>query len=143
MKLREAHEAAHEQGLTTFVGTGTAARGHSWIVIAVAEVHRYFPEWADRYPRGGRHLEADRNSYLAGGYAEEFGYHDDPECPECPNGMVRLTSDPEQCRHWRLHVGGVHPGYPECPRPDGRMTGAAGRHRAGARDRTPLKASRA
>lgn len=119
MKLREAEQAV----LTAFVGMGAAARGHSWIVVtAAADFHRYFPEWAHRYPRCGQQLEADRNSYLAGGYAEEFGYYDDPGCP---NGMVRLTGDPEQCRHWRIHIGGIHPGYPECPRPHGRETAPA------------------
>ena len=38
------------------------------------EVHRYFPEWADRPASTGPLLESDHNSYLAGGYSEEFGY---------------------------------------------------------------------
>src|SRR6185437_1945232 len=36
------------------------------------EDHRFFPEWADRPPSTESLHEADRNSYLAGGYAEEF-----------------------------------------------------------------------
>ena len=38
------------------------------------EYRRYFPDWTHRSLRVGEELEADHNSYLAGGYAEEFGY---------------------------------------------------------------------
>ena len=77
-------------------------------------VHCYFPEWADRPVEGGTPQESDRNSYLAGGYAEEFGYsaqRGHPPAAPAPHG------DPEQSRQWRVQIGGLHPGYPECPRP--------------------------
>ena len=77
-------------------------------------VHCYFPEWADRPVEQGTPQESDRNSYLAGGYAEEFGYsaqRGQPPAAPAPQG------DPEQSRQWRVQIGGLHPGYPECPRP--------------------------
>ena len=75
------------------------------------EDHRFFPEWADRPPSTGSLHEADRNSYLAGGYAEEFGH-----------GVQRTisaahTPPAEEDSEWRVQIGGLHPGYPECPRP--------------------------
>lgn len=38
------------------------------------DLHRYFPEWADRPAEQGRLAEFDHNSYLAGGYSEELGH---------------------------------------------------------------------
>lgn len=79
------------------------------------EEHRYFPEWADRPEMPGRPLEADHNSYCAGGYSEEFGYR---------TGMDRtpvfpaLEGDPDESGLWRVQITGFHPGYPECPRPE-------------------------
>src|SRR5581483_9122326 len=58
--------------------------------------------------------EADRNSYLAGGYADEFGYG------ASPGGLpaiAPLAGDPESSRLWREQIGALHPGYPECPKP--------------------------
>ena len=75
------------------------------------EDHRFFPEWADRPPSTENLHEADRNSYLAGGYAEEFGH-----------GVQEAISaahlpPAEEGREWRVQIGGLHPGYPEFPRP--------------------------
>ena len=75
------------------------------------EDHRFFPEWADRPPSTESLREVDRNSYLAGGYAEEFGH-----------GVQQTISaahapPAEEGSEWRVQIGGLHPGYPECPRP--------------------------
>ena len=72
--------------------------------------HRFFPEWADRPPSAESLREADRNSYLAGGYAEEFG-HGVRETPAAAHTPAEEDSE------WRVQIGGLHPGYPECPRP--------------------------
>ena len=87
------------------------------------EIHRYFPEWAD-LPTGRDPLrEADRNSYLAGGYADEFGYGTQSDRPAIPP----LDGDPESSRLWREQIGALHPGYPQCPKPVDRMSGPHGR----------------
>jgi hypothetical protein len=78
------------------------------------EFHRYFPEWADRPTRDGVAREAERNSYLAGGYAEEFGYLASRDSRLAFRAMPR---DPERSVFWRAQIGAVHPGYPECPTP--------------------------
>lgn len=78
-------------------------------------IHRYFPEWADR-PSGPdtTQREAERNSYLAGGYADEFGYGAYPDMtPE----IAPLDGEPEDSRFWREQIGALHPGYPQCPKP--------------------------
>lgn len=78
-------------------------------------IHRYFPEWADR-PSGPdtTQREAERNSYLAGGYADEFGYGAHPDgLPE----IAPLDGEPEDSRFWREQIGALHPGYPQCPKP--------------------------
>lgn len=77
-------------------------------------IHRYFPEWADRPVREGTSPEAERNSYSAGGYAEEFGYCWQSGVPATPS---TLDDDPEGSRQWWVFIGGLHPGYPECPKP--------------------------
>lgn len=79
-----------------------------------SEVHRYFPEWAARPARGGFPHESDRNSYLAGGYAEEFGYDVQPGCPA---SLARLAGDPERSEEWCIQMGALHPGYPERGKP--------------------------
>ena len=83
-------------------------------------VHSYFPEWADRPNSSGVLLEAEHNSYLAGGYAEVFGYHTE-------SGVVpafpALSSAPEASSLWGVQIGGLHPGYPESPRPQDRSKG--------------------
>jgi len=78
------------------------------------EFHRYFPEWADRKTRSGVPREAERNSYLACGYAEEFGYR---VTAESPLALPPLLGDPERGTYWCVQIGALHPGYPECPRP--------------------------
>ncbi|MGH8218796.1 MAG: hypothetical protein ACREUT_09565 [Steroidobacteraceae bacterium] len=81
------------------------------------ELHRYFPEWADRPGSADSLLEADHNSYLAGGYSEEFGYRVHPDRPPV---FPLLFEDPERSRQWTVQIGCLHPGYPECPRPAAR-----------------------
>lgn len=78
------------------------------------DMHRYFPEWADRQLRAGAYLEAERNSYLAGGYAEEFGYGDERGCRV---GACLIVAEPERCCLWGAQIGGLHPGYPELATP--------------------------
>lgn len=81
---------------------------------SLSAIHRYFPEWADRPVGPETQHESDRNSYLAGGYADEFGYGD-------PSGLhpaiPPLEGDPEGSKLWREQIGALHPGYPECPKP--------------------------
>jgi len=81
---------------------------------AGAEIHRYFPEWADLRVSAGVQWEAERNSYSAGGYAEEFGYAGQAGQPR---PAKPLGGDPELSKLWHVLRGSVHPGYPECARP--------------------------
>lgn len=81
------------------------------------EDHRYFPEWADRPGLRGPLVEADHNSYLAGGYSEEFGYHLSADRPLV---FAPLDEDPDSSRFWYVQITGLHPGYPECGRPEDR-----------------------
>lgn len=76
--------------------------------------HRYFPEWADRPVRDGTSPESERNSYSAGGYAEEFGYSWQSGVPA---PLATFVRDPESSQQWCVFVGCLHPGYPECPKP--------------------------
>lgn len=77
-------------------------------------LHRYFPEWADLPTAPGGQQESERNSYLAGGYADEFGYGTDPGRPPA---IPPLDGDPEDsCLRWE-QVGALHPGYPRCAKP--------------------------
>src|SRR5215813_11486623 len=93
------------------------------------DIHRYFPEWADRQVRPGGYLEAARNSYLAGGYAEEFGYGDERGCRL---GVCLVVDDPERCCLWSTQIGGLPPGYPEYATPNERDShGGSGYHRDG------------
>jgi hypothetical protein len=79
------------------------------------EDRRYFPEWKDHLAEIGDELEADHNSYLAGGYAEEFGYHAQAGASR---GVPVLDGDPpEDCAEWRGEAAATHPGYPITPRP--------------------------
>jgi hypothetical protein len=77
-------------------------------------IRSYFPEWANRPAQDGTPRESDHNSYMAGGYAEEFGY--DPQQGD-PPALPPLAGDPERSQLWCVQIGGLHPGYPECPRP--------------------------
>jgi hypothetical protein len=81
---------------------------------SVSDVHRYFPEWADRPVGPDMQHESDRNSYLAGGYADEFGYGAHAGRPPA---IAPLVGDPEESRWWREQIGALHPGYPQCPKP--------------------------
>lgn len=92
------------------------------------EDHCYFPEWADRPAGDGTHHEVNHNSYMAGGYAEEFGHR--ARSPPAQALTMLVENDGE----WRVQIDGLHPGYPECPRPrareplvDGRSAGAGER----------------
>lgn len=80
----------------------------------MGDIHRYFPEWADRPTGPDAQHESDRNSYLAGGYADEFGYGADAARPPA---IAPLAEDPESSRWWREQIGALHPGYPQCPKP--------------------------
>ncbi|HVC29638.1 MAG TPA: hypothetical protein VND24_00535 [Steroidobacteraceae bacterium] len=79
-----------------------------------SEIHRYFPEWAERPTGPDAQQESDRNSYLACGYADEFGYG--TSAGRQP-AIAPLAGVPEGCRLWREQIGALHPGYPECPQP--------------------------
>jgi|SRR6185437_3371842 len=84
------------------------------------EVHRFFPEWADR-PLSRLSLpELDRNSYMAGGYSEEFGHCAGAESTSLDSHSAQ---EPERSPQWKVQAGGLHPGYPECPRPSDRDPG--------------------
>ena len=85
-----------------------------YLVPLPSDVHRFFPEWADRPQSADPLIEADHNSYLAGGYSEEFGYRIRADLPA---SVQSLEGDPDQSRQWAVQIGGLHPGYPECPRP--------------------------
>ncbi|MGH8260268.1 MAG: hypothetical protein ACREUG_11310 [Steroidobacteraceae bacterium] len=86
-------------------------------VPRASEIHRFFPEWADRPASAGPLLEGDHNSYLAGGYSEEFGYRVRPDFPPI---FPLLAGDPDGSWEWTVQIDGLHPGYPECPRPTDR-----------------------
>lgn len=88
--------------------------GETAIDESLSGIHRYFPEWADRPVGPDAQHESDRNSYLAGGYADEFGYG---TALGYPPAIAPLDGDPESCRLWREQIGALHPGYPECPKP--------------------------
>jgi hypothetical protein len=76
----------------------------------MSEQHRYFPDWTLRSLTSGPDIEADDNSYLAGGYAEEFGYR--ARISYSPT-VAELDGDvPELCREQRSQASPVHPGYP-------------------------------
>jgi|GEM_PF-2802601 len=79
------------------------------------EQRSYFPDWACRVPEVREELEADHNSYLAGGYAEEFGYWAQHGSSR---GVTVLQGElPEECVEWLCQAGGLHPGYPIRPYP--------------------------
>jgi hypothetical protein len=79
------------------------------------EFRRYFPDWTHRSLRLGEELEADHNSYLAGGYAEEFGYL---ARAEASRGVPLIDGESADDRELRLvQRSGMHPGYPLRPHP--------------------------
>jgi hypothetical protein len=79
------------------------------------EQRSYFPDWTPHLPKVPEELEADHNSYLAGGYAEEFGYLAQPGVSR---GVTVLDGEPpEECAEWRCEAAAMHPGYPITPYP--------------------------
>ena len=87
------------------------------------EERRYFPDWTEPLVEGCEEIEADRNSYLAGGYAEEFGYRAQPDASR--HVPVLDGELPEESEEWHHQAGSTHPGYPIQPRPlvtDGEQT---------------------
>lgn len=89
------------------------------------EERRYFPDWTVRLEGLRDEVEADHNSYLAGGYAEEFGYRAQPGFSR---GVPVIDGElPDESAEWRVQAGVTHPGYPITPRPvalDGELTEA-------------------
>lgn len=81
----------------------------------MGEQRRYFPDWTARALERRSELEADHNSYLAGGYAEEFGYR---ATPGYSRGVPVLDGEsPEECIEWQGQARATHPGYPIRPHP--------------------------
>lgn len=79
------------------------------------EDRRYFPDWTRSLVDAGEEIEADHNSYLAGGYAEEFGYRAQPGSSR---GVRLLDGEsPEEIPEWQRQADATHPGYPIKPRP--------------------------
>jgi hypothetical protein len=79
------------------------------------EYRRYFPDWTHRSLRIGEELEADHNSYLAGGYAEEFGYLAQAQSSR---GVPLIDGESPDDHTLRLvQRAGMHPGYPLRPCP--------------------------
>jgi hypothetical protein len=80
----------------------------------INEQRRYFPDWTRRVLEIHEELEADHNSYLACGYAEEFGYWAQPGASR---GVPLLDGEsPEEYAEW-LGQTAIHPGYPLRPYP--------------------------
>jgi hypothetical protein len=76
----------------------------------INEQRRYFPDWTRRVLEVHEELEADHNSYLAGGYAEEFGY-----CAQggASRGVPLLDGEsPEDYAEWLARTAAIHPGFP-------------------------------
>ncbi|HEY8507121.1 MAG TPA: hypothetical protein VIL32_02125 [Steroidobacteraceae bacterium] len=81
----------------------------------MGEERRYFPDWVPRLSETREELEADHNSYLAGGYAEEFGYRAQPGATR---GVPLIDGEPpEQTPEWHEQAFATHPGYPLKPYP--------------------------
>lgn len=79
------------------------------------EERRYFPDWTRPLADAVEEIEADHNSYLAGGYAEEFGYRAQPGTSR---GVRVLEGEaPEESPEWQTQAEATHPGYPIMPRP--------------------------
>ncbi len=108
------------------------------------EDRRYFPDWAARLVEVHDEVEADHNSYLAGGYAEEFGYLAQPGSSR---GVPLLDGEsPEESAEWQGQAAATHPGYPIRPRPvavDGEQVAAAAPERQRAETSHELPAAAA
>jgi hypothetical protein len=85
--------------------------------VRADEQRRYFPDWTRRLPEFGAEFEADHNSYLAGGYAEEFGYW--PRTGASRGVPVIDGEAPEECAPYFGQAHALHPGYPIRPYPVG------------------------
>jgi hypothetical protein len=81
----------------------------------VDEQRRYFPDWIDCLPASCPELEADHNSYLAGGYAEEFGYR--AQLENIRGASVLDDESPDLWSERFAQAQATHPGYPLKPRP--------------------------
>jgi hypothetical protein len=76
----------------------------------MGDQRRYFPDWTPLVLENCPELEADHNSYLAGGYAEEFGYRAQPGCSR---GVPVLDGEsPDDCAERKAQARATHPGYP-------------------------------
>ncbi|MBX5461209.1 MAG: hypothetical protein IRZ28_08970 [Steroidobacteraceae bacterium] len=81
----------------------------------IDEQRSYFPDWTLRLLEFREELEADHNSYLAGGYAEEFGYW---AHPGASRGVPVVDgAPPENSAEWLGQAAAMHPGYPIRPYP--------------------------
>lgn len=79
------------------------------------EQRSYFPDWTPCLPSVSEELEAEHNAYLAGGYAEEFGYLAQAGASR---GVPIVDGEPpEECAEWRCAAAAMHPGYPITPYP--------------------------
>lgn len=79
------------------------------------EQRRYFPDWECHVRVVSEEIEADHNSYLAGGYAEEFGYWAQSGASR---GVPLLGGElPEESAEWHCQAAAMHPGYPLRPHP--------------------------
>ena len=79
------------------------------------EYRRYFPDWTHRSLPIGNEVEADHNSYLAGGYAEEFGYPVQVQPSRGATLIDGAAADDDALR--LIQWAGLHPGYPLRPHP--------------------------
>ena len=76
----------------------------------IDEYRRYFPDWTHRSLQVGAEIEADHNSYLAGGYAEEFGYFAQLDVTR---GVPEFNGEsPDDCSARLVQGAAMHPGYP-------------------------------
>jgi len=79
------------------------------------EERRYFPDWTRSLADAREEIEADHNSYLAGGYAEEFGYL--AEADSSRGVPVLEGESADDCAVRLVQWGATHPGYPLRPYP--------------------------
>lgn len=104
------------------------------------EERRYFPDWTEPLADVREEVEADHNSYLAGGYAEEFGYHAQPGSSR---GVPVLDGEsPEESAEWHCQASATHPGYPIRPRPIAFEGEQSGPPNIEHRERQPIGESR-
>jgi hypothetical protein len=90
------------------------------------EYRRYFPDWTRRSLQVGEELEADHNSYLAGGYAEEIGYLAQTDSSR---GVPVLDGEsPDESSARLVQGAAMHPGYPLRPYPVVADRESAARH---------------